>query len=106
MWFPLFVGLMHLPRIGPTFSIVLPGLKVSLHPSSEFTQSILLSSISFNERPFSAMDFISIIFQASVISFEFGKVYGISRGRPDIHNLVQNDIGLRNTYSLLYKSIC
>ncbi len=72
-----FVGLVHLPRIGPTFLIALPGLKISLHPSSEFTQFIPGAPISSNKRPFSVMDLISIIFQASVISFGFGKIAAI-----------------------------
>jgi hypothetical protein len=32
------------------------------------------SSTSSNKRPYSVMDLISIIFQASVMSFEFGKL--------------------------------
>jgi hypothetical protein len=62
------------PHRADFFLITLPGLKISLHPSSEFTQSIPGSPIASNKRPFSIMDLISIIFQASEISFEFGKI--------------------------------
>jgi hypothetical protein len=72
--FPPFVGLVHSPASGRLFLIALPGLKISLHPSSEFTQFIPGSSISSNKRPFSVMDLISIIFQASVISVDPGKL--------------------------------
>ena len=37
--FPTFVGLVHLPRIGPTFLTALSGLKISQHSSPEFLLS-------------------------------------------------------------------
>jgi len=78
--FSTFVGLVHLPRIGPTFFTGLSGLKISRHPSPEFLLAqAWLPRFLLTKESFSAMEIIFAVLAGSLIREEFGKKVAILR---------------------------